>query len=81
MLRNMFIGKPTGNYDRILDFSDAVTGSLFFVPSAAFLDDPARPAAPPPIQAHEQAEGDGSLAIGALRDTSRDRASDAADRR
>jgi putative iron-dependent peroxidase len=40
MLRNMFIGKPAGNHDRILDFSTAVTGSLFFVPSAAFLDDP-----------------------------------------
>jgi porphyrinogen peroxidase len=39
MLRNMFIGSPPGNYDRILDFSTAVTGSLFFVPSAEFLDD------------------------------------------
>jgi putative iron-dependent peroxidase len=38
MLRNMFIGKPPGNYDRILDFSTAVTGTLFFVPSADFLD-------------------------------------------
>ena len=34
----MFIGKPPGNYDRILDFSRAVTGTLFFVPSATFLD-------------------------------------------
>jgi porphyrinogen peroxidase len=40
MLRNMFIGKPAGNHDRILDFSRAVTGSLFFVPSGDFLDDP-----------------------------------------
>jgi len=38
MLRNMFIGSPPGNYDRILDFSTAVTGSLFFVPSQAMLD-------------------------------------------
>jgi putative iron-dependent peroxidase len=38
MLRNMFIGVPEGNHDRILDFSTAVTGSLFFVPSPAFLD-------------------------------------------
>jgi len=38
MLENMFIGRPPGNYDRILDFSHAVTGSLFFVPSATFLD-------------------------------------------
>ena len=40
MLTNMFIGKPPGNYDRILDFSTAVTGNLFFVPTADFLDDP-----------------------------------------
>jgi porphyrinogen peroxidase len=39
MLDNMFVGKPPGNYDRILDFSRAVTGNLFFVPSATFLDD------------------------------------------
>jgi len=38
MLENMFIGKPPGNYDRILDFSRAVTGNLFFVPSATFLE-------------------------------------------
>ena len=38
MLENMFIGRPPGNYDRILDFSTAVTGSLFFIPTAAFLD-------------------------------------------
>ena len=40
MLHNMFIGDPAGNYDRILDFSRAVTGCLFFVPPAAFLEDP-----------------------------------------
>jgi putative iron-dependent peroxidase len=39
MLRRMFLGDPYGNYDRILDFSTAVTGSLFFVPAAEFLDD------------------------------------------
>jgi putative iron-dependent peroxidase len=38
MLQNMFVGRPPGNYDRLLDFSHAVTGSLFFVPSATFLD-------------------------------------------
>ncbi len=38
MLENMFIGRPPGNYDRLLDFSRAVTGSLFFVPTATFLD-------------------------------------------
>jgi hypothetical protein len=38
MLENMFAGRPHGNYDRLLDFSRAVTGSLFFLPSATFLD-------------------------------------------
>jgi len=38
MLENMFIGRPPGNYDRLLDFSRAVTGSLFFAPSETFLD-------------------------------------------
>lgn len=45
MLTNMFVGKPPGNYDRLLDFSKAVTGSLFFVPSATFLDDVPTPVA------------------------------------
>jgi putative iron-dependent peroxidase len=40
MLENMFLGDPPGNYDRILDFSRAVTGTLFFVPTADFLEDP-----------------------------------------
>ena len=56
MLVNMFIGNPPGNYDRILDFSTAATGCLFFAPSADFLDDlpdppgsaPAPPATGPP---------------------------------
>ncbi len=58
MLQNMFIGSPPGNYDRILDFSRAVTGSLFFVPSQTMLDgfedlggtpalDPSVPPVPP----------------------------------
>jgi putative iron-dependent peroxidase len=38
MLENMFVGRPPGNYDRLLDFSRPVTGSLFFVPPATFLD-------------------------------------------
>ncbi len=38
MLENMFIGRPPGNYDHLLDFSRAVTGTLFFVPSATFLE-------------------------------------------
>lgn len=39
MLQNMFVGNPPGNYDRLLDFSKAITGGLFFAPSATFLDD------------------------------------------
>ena len=38
MIENMFIGRPPGNYDRLLDFSRAVTGTLFFVPSQTFLE-------------------------------------------
>jgi putative iron-dependent peroxidase len=44
MLTNMFIGDPPGNHDRILDFSTAVTGGLFFVPTLDLLDDPPRAA-------------------------------------
>jgi putative iron-dependent peroxidase len=47
MLENMFLGDPPGNYDRILDFSTAVTGTLFFVPTVDFLEDPP----PPPAHA------------------------------
>ena len=52
MLGNMFIGKPPCNYDRILDFSTAMTGNLFFVPTADFLEDPSakRPPRPAPEQ-------------------------------
>ena len=39
MIRNMFIGDPPGGYDRILDFSTAVTGTTFFVPSHDLLED------------------------------------------
>ena len=39
MLSNMFIGSPVGNYDRILDFSTAKTGSLFFVPTFNMIDE------------------------------------------
>ncbi|MEF2976568.1 Dyp-type peroxidase [Subtercola sp. YIM 133946] len=38
MLRRMFIGDPVGDYDRILDFSTAVTGTTFFVPSNDLLE-------------------------------------------
>lgn len=68
MLRNMFLGRTPGRHDRILDFSTAVTGCLFFVPPAAFLEDPdpflahtARTEEPVPAPAV-----DGSLGIGSL---------------
>ncbi|SEA22772.1 putative iron-dependent peroxidase [Arachidicoccus rhizosphaerae] len=38
MLINMFVGDPPGNYDRLLDFSTAKTGSLFYVPTLEMLD-------------------------------------------
>jgi porphyrinogen peroxidase len=67
MLTNMFIGKPPGNHDRLLDFSTAVTGNLFFVPTAEFLDDPPSPAAPASSAEPGASASDGSLGIGALR--------------
>lgn len=39
MIRNMFVGDPVGEYDRILDFSTVVTGTTFFVPSHDLLED------------------------------------------
>jgi porphyrinogen peroxidase len=81
MLENMFVGRPPGNYDRILDFSRAVTGNLFFVPSQTFLDEvtPDAPAAASTgIAASENDSSpdaprasDGSLGIGSLKGTSR----------
>jgi len=61
----MFIGDPPGNYDRILDFSTALTGALFFVPSADFFDDlPDPPGAA--ISQPAVSQPDGSLGIGSL---------------
>jgi putative iron-dependent peroxidase len=83
MLENMFIGRPPGNYDRILDFSTAVTGNLFFVPTVTFLDNvaPDQPAtaassasssdagAPAPVETSPPTapSKDGSLGIGSLK--------------
>jgi porphyrinogen peroxidase len=72
MLENMFIGRPPGNYDRLLDFSQAVTGNLFFVPSATFLENVAEdhsdaaPASAGPMTDTAHAS-DGSLGIGSLK--------------
>jgi putative iron-dependent peroxidase len=72
MLENMFVGKPPGNSDRILDFSTALTGNLFFAPTVDFLDDPPTPArsAAPDVQ-DAPAPSNGSLAIGSLKGSSR----------
>src|SRR5271156_1694339 len=68
MLENMFVGRPPGNYDRILDFSRAVTGNLFFAPSATFLDDVTNESeAPAAASPSTPAVRDSSLAIGSLK--------------
>jgi porphyrinogen peroxidase len=80
MLENMFIGRPPGNYDRILDFSTAVTGGLFFIPTATFLDSvtpdqpaasdsetPASASAPVETPTYVAPSKDGSLGIGSLK--------------
>jgi putative iron-dependent peroxidase len=80
MLVNMFVGQPPGNYDRLLDYSRAVTGTLFFVPSATFLAQVAAGGAAPAIagptskgREHEAqstsqlSPPDGSLGIGSLK--------------
>jgi putative iron-dependent peroxidase len=75
MLDNMFIGDPPGNTDRILDFSTALTGGLFFTPTVDFLDDPpplpnsAVEADPPTVTVTPSAEYEGSLGIGSLKGT------------
>ena len=66
MLTHMFIGDPPGNTDRILDFSRAVTGSLFFAPSADFLDNLPDPPGIPADSAVSGPAQDGSLGIGSL---------------
>jgi putative iron-dependent peroxidase len=73
MLDNMFIGLPPGNYDRLLDFSTAKTGTLFFVPSATFLDGIASGLSPLETGSANIKEetgkslNDGSLNIGSLK--------------
>lgn len=79
MIENMFIGRPPGNYDRLLDFSRAATGTLFFVPTLTFLDSvsddapaaemPAEPA-PEPVSSAPPAP-DGSLGLGSLKGENR----------
>jgi putative iron-dependent peroxidase len=78
MIENMFVGRPPGNYDRLLDFSRAVTGTLFFVPSTTFLDAvrdapaAAVPSAPVTDEAVQPLPmRDGSLGIGSLKGDNR----------
>jgi porphyrinogen peroxidase len=71
MLENMFVGRPSGNYDRILDYSTAVTGGLFFVPTVDVLEGSSAPdsislAAASP-SATDSGAGDHSLGIGSLK--------------
>lgn len=75
MLENMFVGRPPGNYDRLLDFSQAVTGGLFFAPSTTFLEnvgdaEPAASAGSPPAEPDRSSPSparDTSLGIGSLK--------------
>jgi putative iron-dependent peroxidase len=73
MLTNMVVGNPPGSHDRILDFSTPLTGNLFFVPNAAFLDDPPQPPAEAVSARADAPAGDPppaagpSLGIGSLR--------------
>jgi putative iron-dependent peroxidase len=73
MLRNMFLGDPPGNTDRILDFSTALTGCLFFAPAADFLDDLPGPPGKQATQAATESPGPpvtattSSLGIGSLK--------------
>jgi putative iron-dependent peroxidase len=72
MLENMFVGRPPGNYDRLLDFSRPATGNLFFVPTVGWLDSIASGYPPdPPLSATTASPlpqvRDASLAIGSLK--------------
>lgn len=70
MLERMFVGDPPGTYDRLLDFSRAITGATFFAPARDRLVDLAALAAPPSpsVVTAPDATGPG-LGIGSLRST------------
>ncbi len=81
MIENMFVGNPPGNYDRLLDFSRAVTGTLFFAPPETFLENVTdEPSSAVPIgispgkddsandaSTSSASPDDGSLGIGSLK--------------
>jgi putative iron-dependent peroxidase len=65
MLERMFVGVPPGAYDRLLDFSTAMTGTTFFVPTAAMLDELAEPPSEPTAATEDVVGGQASPAAGA----------------
>ena len=75
MLERMFLGDDEASHDRILDFSTAVTGTLFFVPTADFLEDLPEPPGGVLDEAvasddDAQPPSDDSLGIGDLKESS-----------
>jgi porphyrinogen peroxidase len=74
MLQNMIVGRPPGNYDRLLDFTHPVTGNNFFAPSLQFLASlaagpavEALPVAAAAAQARARPDRGGGLRIGDLK--------------
>ncbi len=69
MLSNMFLGTGEAAHDRVLDFSTAITGCLFFVPAVGMLENPPVPgeAVAAPDTADAAGDADGSLGLGSLR--------------
>jgi putative iron-dependent peroxidase len=74
MLEAMVVGRPAGNYDRLLDFTHPVTGTIFFAPSVQFLAGLAspQPVEPLPVaaaaaQARAVGSSTGALRIGSLK--------------
>jgi putative iron-dependent peroxidase len=76
MLQRMFLGDPPGKYDRILDFSTAVTGTTLFVPTPDVLEGLAEEDGPSEAEDAAAAEAPAApappagptLGIGSLRD-------------
>jgi putative iron-dependent peroxidase len=72
MLQNMFCGTEDAAHDRILDFSTAITGNLFFVPTVDWMEDPPTPgdataSDPDDVTPTPAVAPDGSLGVGSLR--------------
>jgi porphyrinogen peroxidase len=73
MLQNMFCGTEDAAHDRILDFSTAITGTLFFAPTVDWMEDPPTPGDAAAGASADDATSivappqDGSLGVGSLR--------------